>query len=942
MIRLSSLLAAYLLSSLICPLGSSLARAEPTIEDVAGKTVHSIEFIAAEGVSYDHLKSNLSLRVGDRISAEALEKAASYLRERELFQQVSYSATEVEDGVAVVFSLSPIFTLGEFEFYGARAMEDRVLRRLSGLRVAEPLDPQQLDSAKVRLLEGYRREGFPSAKITVRVRRRPGVAQYVVRFDIEEGSRLTINQVNIKGELPPDLLLLTEQINRRAEGAFATQDNLVRLKKEVLNAVRREGYLRASADLHYEPLVEQDDRVDLAIELEVREPISLIFRGNRVFTVDQLLEPLKLESRTVPFSPGAVQTLCREIRDMYEDRGYFFAHVTSSELKEENGRTYYQISIEEGTEVSVRNLLFSGNSTYSSETLKQLIQPEAAAGARVFSLEEDQLSHELIVSQLLALQRFYDDEGFVDTEVSFALLPTSSPSEVDLEFRIIEAPRREVASTSIEWIGLTDELLETAEVASLLGYNHGIATGDVLRQADLESRRQAMLSTIRKAGFPSSSVELNIIWEKREVKFVATLGPQVRIGQIIIAGSAITRDRIIKDKLDINTGQVYRVEDIRNSEQALSRLGLFRSVAVVPKDGVVDGPVEDLVVRVVERDSGNFEVGTTASSEDGLHIFGEVTQRNIGGRNQALKLAVNGYLRAGDHAFDAGHARALFLQPNFLLPEGTLSIEAFSQYSLRVVDPFRLDRTGGLVALRGAYTEHLGGSFGFGVSDEQTSEVPADMVIGKDDVGNTVISFVKADLDWDRRDDQTNPREGFHFLGRTRVAADAFGSDVSFGEAGMQSSLLTPITHRLVWSNGVRGTIIEPFGDTEAIPLAERIFLGGRNSLRGYSRNAIGPRGDFGHIVGGDRALIFNTELQYDLTEDLVAVTFIDLGQTYLKNPGTFSGDALSPSKLRISPGLGAHYRTPVGPLSVEIGIATDREFGERWGRVLFAIGNAF
>ena len=71
---------------------------------------------------------------------------------------------------------------------------------------------------------------------------------------------------------------------------------------------------------------------------------------------------------------------------------------------------------------------------------------------------------------------------------------------------------------------------------------------------------------------------------------------------------------------------------------------------------------------------------------------------------------------------------------------------------------------------------------------------------------------------------------------------------------------------------------------------------------------------------------------------------FFDLGQSYLRNKGNFMGDPLSlnASDLRFSPGIGLRYKTPIGPLSIEYGFATEREFGERFGRLNFGIGGAF
>ena len=65
---------------------------------------------------------------------------------------------------------------------------------------------------------------------------------------------------------------------------------------------------------------------------------------------------------------------------------------------------------------------------------------------------------------------------------------------------------------------------------------------------------------------------------------------------------------------------------------------------------------------------------------------------------------------------------------------------------------------------------------------------------------------------------------------------------------------------RLVWANRLSGELVQPFGSTDVVPLSQRVFLGGRNSLRGFSRNSVGPRGELGNVVGGDLGLAYTTE----------------------------------------------------------------------------------
>lgn len=89
--------------------------------------------------------------------------------------------------------------------------------------------------------------------------------------------------------------------------------------------------------------------------------------------------------------------------------------------------------------------------------------------------------------------------------------------------------------------------------------------------------------------------------------------------------------------------------------------------------------------------------------------------------------------------------------------------------------------------------------------------------------------------------------------------------------------------------------------------------------------------------------MAFSQEFRHNLQGGITVLGFLDIAQAMLRNDGGFGGDSkYRLDGLRYSPGVGMQYGTPIGPLTAELGLATDREFGERWGRFIISIGNAF
>ena len=130
---------------------------------------------------------------------------------------------------------------------------------------------------------------------------------------------------------------------------------------------------------------------------------------------------------------------------------------------------------------------------------------------------------------------------------------------------------------------------------------------------------------------------------------------------------------------------------------------------------------------------------------------------------------------------------------------------------------------------------------------------------------------------------------------------------------------------------------IEYFGKTDELPVNKRFFLGGRTTVRGYERDQIGPKGEDGTVIGGDLMANFKVELRFPIKGDFGGALFWDAGQVWRSDAASIDlGD------LRSAAGFGLRYRTPVGPVSIDVGFKLDRKEGEDLSKWHFTIGNVF
>jgi translocation and assembly module TamA len=128
---------------------------------------------------------------------------------------------------------------------------------------------------------------------------------------------------------------------------------------------------------------------------------------------------------------------------------------------------------------------------------------------------------------------------------------------------------------------------------------------------------------------------------------------------------------------------------------------------------------------------------------------------------------------------------------------------------------------------------------------------------------------------------------------------------------------------------------MDPLGDTDEIPIFERFYAGGSDSVRGYARRHIGPL-IANEPLGGRTLVEWSTELRHPITETIGVVAFLDAGRV---SPQTFTFPF---DKLQFGTGGGVRYRSPVGPLRLELGFPLDREGDDAAWQIYASVGLTF
>jgi outer membrane protein assembly factor BamA len=217
------------------------------------------------------------------------------------------------------------------------------------------------------------------------------------------------------------------------------------------------------------------------------------------------------------------------------------------------------------------------------------------------------------------------------------------------------------------------------------------------------------------------------------------------------------------------------------------------------------------------------------------------------------------------------------------------------------------------------------------LSDLKIDPLLVPLLAQPETIGLTEISLIE-----DKRDDPTDAHRGVYNTVDLSYAPGFLGSQIQFGRALFRNSTYHPFGRSLVFARSTQFGIIEGSGPATNIPLAERLYSGGSNSIRAFPDFQAGPRDLVtGFPLGGNALFINNTELRFPLYGDnLKAVIFHDAGNVYASISEfsvRFRQENLQDFNYMVQDvGIGIRYRTPIGPIRADFSFSPDapRFFG--------------
>lgn len=649
-------------------------------------------------------------------------------------------------------------------------------------------------------------------------------------------------------------------------------------------------------------------------------------KGNKKFDDEEIKDVISAKSGSI-LNINRLQGDLRQIENMYKEKGYHHAKVAYETKAVPEDRTDIDFVIEEGEKVFVKTISFEGNKAYDGEKLKDLMKTKEKGFFSWFTSSGD-LDHEVLDQDVSKIAAYYHNHGYIQAKVAEPKL-TYEGEEIFVNIKIDEGPQFQVGRVDIDGdlIQPKSELLEKIKITKEKIYNREVIREDVLTLQDIYS----------DAGYAYADVSPRIDQDSEkltaDVTYLINKGPPVYFEKIIITGNTKTRDKVIRRELKVYEQELFSGKRLRRGIRNLYRLDFFEDIRANTTKGTADDKMT-LKIDVTEKPTGAFSFGAGYSSMDQVFVVVSIAQRNLFGRAQVLNL------RAQLGGTSSRYTLS-FTEPwLFDIPLSG----GFDVYNaIRDYDTYDKDSIGGTIRFSYSVFDYTRVYLSYNydkseinnLTDDASSEIEE---WEGESVGHTLTTVLRRDS----RDRIFNPTEGSDNSITVKHAGAPFGGDIGFTKYIADSGWYFPLFWDTVGLlHGRTGYIHEDA--VGEVPTWERFYLGGMNSVRGYSWREISPKDpDTGDEIGGEKMVQFNVELIIPIVRKagLMGVLFYDTGNAY------DNGEDIDLSDLRKSVGFGVRWYSPLGPMRLEYGyiLETDsRGDGEKGdGGWEFTMGMAF
>ncbi|HJY81775.1 MAG TPA: outer membrane protein assembly factor BamA [Candidatus Binatia bacterium] len=713
---------------------------------------------------------------------------------------------------------------------------------------------------------------------------------------------------------------------------------------------------------------EENGRTILTYQVYERPLIREVhIEGTKGLSKEDFETALKIHPRTI-LNPVKIRRGIAETKKAYEKKGFLDAEITYRTEEAGAGETILTFTVNENDKIGIKDIVFEGNQAFSSDQLRAVMATRKKNFLSRF-LNSGALNNDALKTDVERLTAFYYDHGYINVRIDEPKVERKKDG-LYLTMRIDEGEQYQIGE-----VGFGGDVPGGEERAKLLVT---LQKGQTFKASTLRDDVFRLTGYFSDQGYAFVNVEPETDVHPDEkvvnITYQVDKGPETYIDRIDIAGNTKTRDKVIRRELRIQEQSLFSATGLQFSRERVQRLGFFEDVNLTTQRGARNDLL-NVLVDVKEAQTGAFSIGAGFNSSTSIVGTARVQENNLMGRGQQLTIG-------GSLGTQYRNMVLSFTDPYFMDTPLTLGLDLFD-WRFAYED---FDRSGigggvrtfypltalGLYSLWGLPLDDVRLGLQYQLEQSKISNfdnITPDAI--RAEQGTKTTGTITPTLLRNTLNNPIDPTGGS--MQQLSFGYAGVGGSTNFTKVELESRFYFPVYNSPKWgtftwmTGGFLGygvgdidfTETDPIGTRSQkilendVPVFDRYFPGGLNSIRGFAERSLGPREAVTVVVndesapggtklktymrpiGGSEELVLNNELSFPLVQqlNLKGVVFSDIGNAFSHLQG------LDVSDLRYSIGAGIRWRSPFGPIRIELGKALNPKNDERTSLIGFSFG---
>ncbi|OFW09795.1 MAG: hypothetical protein A3H96_16760 [Acidobacteria bacterium RIFCSPLOWO2_02_FULL_67_36] len=654
----------------------------------------------------------------------------------------------------------------------------------------------------------------------------------------------------------------------------------------------------------------------IVYNMEERQRVKIVdYVGSKRVEQSKIEEELKKKGITIRLDsfidPGLVRSVAGVVRQLYAEKGYEYAEVKPEIKPVEGGTKTVNLSfvITEGPKVKIGDVEFLGNKAFSDGRLGRQLKENKGKSWLSFVTGAGTYKEEKFADDADNLESFYRDRGYIGARVGQPDLKVLFDDKdgrtrwVQLRIPVTEGRKYKVGEFTFEGNAIVKSealrplfKLDKGDTYSEKKIRKGLEKArevygsggyfEFTAYPDLAPRDQPQPPADGAPAGPPPPAPAAAGPPIVDVTMRVQEGKQYFVNRIIFLGNTTTRDNVIRREMSLVEAGPFNTEALKYSVRRLNQLGYFKNLEgdaiSVDKTPGADNKV-DVKLKFEEQNRNQLTFGAGVSQFDGF--FGQLSFQtaNFLGRGETFTVSAQQGSRAKNY-------QLAFSEPFLFDRPITVGADLFIR-EVDYINVYTQRSTGGNLIygfqvggfarmfLNYSYERTRVSDLNSALIDSaltQTNPFLADqLLLGQ---GTRTISKIGPSFVFNTVDSPIFPTSGQRYTAAIDVAG--IGGNTKFVNPRLEAIKYWQQTRRTSLGVRVSTEYIRPIGSTKALPIFEKIFLGGEYSIRGFDLRTIGPRDPIsGFVIGGNKSLLANVEYLITIAGPVRLVLFADAGQ---------------------------------------------------------------